>query len=243
LWSWIAPRGRSGGILLGLNLDCFNIDQIIHGNFFIKFKLQNICDNFTWIFIEVYGPAQKEGKYSFLQELTQACNTETSPILIGGDFNIIRNRREKNNDRYEDRWLFLFNAVINSLNLRKLELSGRQYTWTNNLQMPTYEKLDRILLSTDWELKYPKVSVHALTREIFGHSPLLLDSEQPPKQNNANMFKFELSWLLKKGFYEVVAQVWQREIRGATSLEKWQNKIKNLRKYLRGWAKNASGTY
>jgi hypothetical protein len=41
----------------------------------------------------------------------------------------------------------------------------------------------------------------------------------------------------------VVAQVWQREIRGATSLEKWQNKIKNLRKYLRGWAKNASGTY
>jgi hypothetical protein len=68
---------------VGLNLDCFNIDQIIHDNFFMKFKLQNICDNFTWIFIEVYGPAQEEGKYSFLQELTQACNTETSPILIG----------------------------------------------------------------------------------------------------------------------------------------------------------------
>jgi hypothetical protein len=151
-----------------------------------------------------------------LQELTQACNTETSPILIGGDFNIIRNQREKNNDRYEDRWPFLFNAVINSLNLRKLELWGRQYTWTNNLQIPTYEKLDRILLSTYWELKYPKVSVHALTREISDHSPLLLDSEQPPKQNNANMFKFELSWLLKGGFYELVAQVWQREIRGAT---------------------------
>jgi ribosomal protein L19E len=25
-------------------------------------------------------------------------------------------------------------------------------------------------------------------------------------------------------------------------LRKWQNKIRNLRKYLRGWAKNASGT-
>jgi hypothetical protein len=92
-------------------------------------------------------------------------------------------------------------------------------------------------------LKYPKVSVHALTREISHHSPLLLDYEQPPNQNNANMFKIELSWLLKEGFYEVVAQVWQREIRCATSLEKWQNKIRNLRKYLRGWAKNASGTY
>jgi hypothetical protein len=57
------------------------------------------------------------------------------------------------------------------------------------------------------------------------------------------MFKFKLSWLLKEGFYEMVAQVWQREKRGTTRLEKWQNKIRTLRKYLRGWTKNASGTY
>jgi exonuclease III len=25
-WSWSAPRGRSGGIFVGLNLDCFKID-------------------------------------------------------------------------------------------------------------------------------------------------------------------------------------------------------------------------
>jgi hypothetical protein len=91
-------------------------------------------------------------------------------------------------------------------------------------------------------LKYPKVSVQALTREISDHSPLLLTSKDPSKPNNTNMFKFQLSWLLKEGFYEMVAQVWQRENRGTTSLEKWQNKIRNLRKYLRGWAKNASGT-
>jgi hypothetical protein len=94
-WSWSAPRGRLGGILVGLNLDYFKIDQIVQGNFFMKFNLHNICNNFTWIFIAVYGPAHEEGKYSFLQELTQACNTETLPILIGGDFNIIRNQNEK----------------------------------------------------------------------------------------------------------------------------------------------------
>jgi hypothetical protein len=97
--------------------------------------------------------------------------------------------------------------MINSLNLRELELSGRQYTWVNNLQIPTYDKLDRVLVGTNWELKYPKVSVQALAREISDHSPLLLSSEQPSKPNNANMFKFELSWLLKEGFYEMVAQV------------------------------------
>jgi hypothetical protein len=38
-WSWSVPWRRSGGISVGLNLDCFNIDQIIQGNFFMKFKL------------------------------------------------------------------------------------------------------------------------------------------------------------------------------------------------------------
>jgi hypothetical protein len=62
--------------------------------------------------------------------------------MVGVDFNIIRSPREKNNLRYEDRWLFLFNVVISNLDLREVELSGRQYTWVNNLQTPTYEKLD-----------------------------------------------------------------------------------------------------
>jgi hypothetical protein len=184
----------------------------------MKFKLQNICDNFTWIFIAVYGPAQEEGKYSFLQELTQACNTETLPILIGGRLQHYKKPKWKNNDRYDDRWPFLFNVVINTLNLRELEVSGRQYTWANNLQIPTYEKLDRALVSTDWELKYPKVSVQALTREIYDHSPSLLSSEQPSKSNNTNIFKFELSWLLKERTEE--PQAWKS---GKTKLEIWGN--------------------
>jgi hypothetical protein len=31
--------------------------------------------------------------------------------------------------------------------------------------------------------------------------------------------------------------------KGATCIEIWQNKLRYLRNYLRGWAKNANGTY
>jgi hypothetical protein len=41
----------------------------------------------------------------------QVCSKEALPIVIGGDFNIIRRPDEKNNDNYNDRWPFLFNAV------------------------------------------------------------------------------------------------------------------------------------
>jgi hypothetical protein len=79
----------------------------------------NKCDYFKWILISVYGPAQDENKSTFLQCLVQSCTEETLPIIVvGGDFNIMKSPKEKNNSRFDDRWPFLFNAVINNLNLR-----------------------------------------------------------------------------------------------------------------------------
>jgi endonuclease/exonuclease/phosphatase family metal-dependent hydrolase len=53
---------------------------------------------------------------------------------------------------------------------------GRQFTCANNLPEPTYEKLDRVLMDSDWEDKYPMVSVRALERieSLSDHAPILL---------------------------------------------------------------------
>jgi exonuclease III len=95
---------------------------------------------------------------------------ECLPILIGGDFNILRSPLKKNNNNYNGRWPFLFNAVIDGLNLRELKMSGRKYTWANARDNPTYEKLDRILMSMEWEQKFPLSTVVAITREISDHT-------------------------------------------------------------------------
>jgi hypothetical protein len=54
----------------------------------------------------VYGPAQDDFKTTFLSELVWTYQQNPLPILIGGDYNIMRNNKEKNNDRYNDRWPF-----------------------------------------------------------------------------------------------------------------------------------------
>jgi hypothetical protein len=41
-------------------------------------------------------------------------------------------------------------------------MSGRKYTWVNNLANSTFEKLDRILMATEWEEKIPLSTVQAL---------------------------------------------------------------------------------
>ena len=96
----------------------------------------------------VYGPAQEDFKPAFLSELVRTCQQNTLPTLIGGDFNIMRHSKEKNKDNFNPRWPFLFNAVIDSFDLREIELTGRQFTWPNSLTDPTYEKLNRVLMTT-----------------------------------------------------------------------------------------------
>jgi hypothetical protein len=82
---------------------------------------------------------------------------------VGGDYNILWHLSEKNNTNYDARWSFLFNAVMDGLNLRELEMSGRKFTWANNLASSTFEKLDRILVTTEWEKKFHLATVRALT--------------------------------------------------------------------------------
>jgi hypothetical protein len=58
-------------------------------------------------------------------------------------------------------------------------MSGRKYTWVNNLAILTFEKLEQMLITTVWEEKFPLSTVQALTREVSDHTPLLLNSGEP----------------------------------------------------------------
>ena len=58
---------------------------------------------------------------------------------------------------------FFFEKDLDNLDLRDVALSSRQYTWANRLATPTVEKLDKVLLTTEWKLKSPLVSVYALS--------------------------------------------------------------------------------
>jgi len=125
--------------------------------------------------------------------------------------------------------------------LRELDLSGRKFTWANSLDTPTFERLDRVLVSTDWEQKFCLAVVQALTRDISDHTPLLLDCGTSTTQGNQLPFQFEFCWLLTNGFFEQVRDVWNNENRGTNSLQRWQFKIRRTRQYLRGWGRHVRG--
>jgi hypothetical protein len=128
-------------------------------------------------------------------------------------------------------------VIIDGLNLRELEMSQCKFTW------PIFEKLHRILITTEWEEKFPLSTVRALTREISNHTPLLLNTEKPTNAHTEPMFKFELRWLLRDGFIDMIRDLWSNTTTGHTPMERWHGKIRRVRQHLRGWAKNISGQY
>src|SRR3954464_6721312 len=124
-WHSIPPRGRSGGILLGVLSDSMEVLAYTTGEFHIKFYVRNKADNFVWSLVAVYGAAQEEQKAAFLRELVNLANNDPYPILIGGDFNLLRFPHEKSKGKFDNHWSFLFNAVIDSLDLREVHMIGR----------------------------------------------------------------------------------------------------------------------
>jgi len=94
-WHCLPPRGRSGGVLLGVKCETLEVRSVVLGEFAVKFRVRTKADGFDWALVAVYGAAQPELKPDFLADLVRICGNEQLPLLVGGDFNIIRRKEEK----------------------------------------------------------------------------------------------------------------------------------------------------
>jgi hypothetical protein len=243
-FTWVSrpPRGRSGGMLIGVRDSSMEVLHISGGDYHIKLHIRNRTDNFVWSLVSVYGAAQPEFKPAFLRELVNLTKDNPHPIIIGGDFNLLRFPHEKSRGHFDHHWSFMFNAVIDSLDLREVTMCGRQFTWANSLSPTTYEKLDRVLMDSEWELKYPMVSVRALPRieSLSDHAPILITTGNH-RPLSKRPFKFELGWLNREGFVDLVRTVWEKPVAGLDPIQRWNNKLRATRRYLGGWARHMTG--
>jgi mannosylglycoprotein endo-beta-mannosidase len=231
-WESVPPVGRSGGILLGVDTDYHEILETETGEHFIRMKLSDRMSRLGWNLIVVYGPAQLEDKESFLEEFAQLCNRCKGAAVIGGDFNIIRKTSEKNKPCILPRWSHIFNSIIDVNGLKEIRLLGRQFTWANNLPDPTFEKLDRVLVTAEWDQAFPLAVVTGMNRDISDHVPLLLKYGATPPHSNS--FRYENCWMEREGFVDIVKETWNSVTFHRHDIDKWQEKVRRLRRHIKG---------
>ena len=149
-WHWLPSSGvtgHSGGILLSVKDATFEVGGMDRGEFFVSMEIFERALNFKWEVVIVYGPADHRRSPAFLAELHLKISNSLLPVVVGGDFNLIRSPNEKNNDRINFPRMQLFNDWIAELGLRELDRTGVRFTWTNRQIDPTQSVLDRVLVS------------------------------------------------------------------------------------------------
>jgi hypothetical protein len=118
----------------------------------------------------VYGPQPDADKVEFLDELRTVHAIATPAWMIAGDFNLILEAADKNNANLNRRNMGRFRRFVDQLLLKDVYLHGRRYTWGNERATPTMEKLDRILVTVEWETMFPYCFLQPLfVRFHFSH--------------------------------------------------------------------------
>ena len=134
----------------------------------------------------------------------------------------------------------LFNSLIQFYELREIIMTEGLYIWSNNQECPVLEKLDRILVTKDWEHIFPQALVRKLPREISDHNPLIISSGVCVKLPFIQ-FRFDLNWLKNPDFFKNVERIWLKPCRAVSVLDKIQQKLKLTKQYFKGWGFNLQG--
>lgn len=96
------------------------------------------------------------------------------PWAICGDFNIVRFPTEKRNCRRRSTAMVEFSNFIEDMSLIDLQLEGGIYTWYKGDTHTTASRIDRILISEEWDDCFSNIKQFALQRVTSDHVPIVL---------------------------------------------------------------------
>jgi hypothetical protein len=88
-----------------------------------------------------------------------------------GVFHLIVDATDKNNTNLNRRMMGKFRKLLAEVELKELYLNRRRYTWSNEQERATLERLDRVFSTVDWEVAFPSSFLSALSSSTSNHCP------------------------------------------------------------------------
>ena len=232
-WRVVEAEGSAGGVLVFWDTRKLELVEAELGHFSVTCMFKNVEDGFLWAFTGVYGPIKRSKRELFWQELGAVKGLWGGPWCIGGDFNMVLSPNDRNSDCRLSHSMRRFIEVLNELGLRDLPLQGGPFTWRGGLNNQRMSRLDRFLVSADWENQFSNVTQSTLPRPVSDHCPVMLDSDGI--KFGPSPFRFENMWLKFTGFKDILRDWWQSlHFSGSYSFI-LASKLKALKGILKAW--------
>ena len=200
-----------------------------------------LANSWCWWLTVVYGPCIDVGRVEFLRELKELRATRPGAWMVCGDFNIIYLAANKSNSRLDRRSMRLFSGFLGDVALSEVHLNGRLFTWSNQHDHPTLERIDRVFVSSDWLELLPNHWLRALSLDCSDHSPLLLQTCCVPWAKRC--FRFESIWTKFPGFLDTVRDAWECAVTGLDPCRALDIKLRSTATALKGWSNKFIGSF
>ncbi|XP_059446449.1 uncharacterized protein LOC132177995 [Corylus avellana] len=178
------------------------IDAVL-GSYVAACSFKNVANGLVWAFAGVYGPNRVNSRRLLWEELAGVMSCWDMPWCIGGDFNVTLYPSERSRGVYSRATMRDFGEFISEQGLMDLPLVGEISTWSNSR---SWSRLDRFLVSTDWEVVHPDLRQKRMLRVCSDHAPIMLECN--PFSGGKRPFKFENMWLKAEGFVDKVRSWW-----------------------------------
>lgn len=187
-----------------------------------------------WWITGVYGRQLDVAKLEFLQEIVDVRNLHAGPWTMVGDYNPLVNSENKSNDAINRRMISRFRMKLNYLELKEVYLNGRRYTWSNEREQATLEKIDHVFTTTSWEDLYPVCFLSVLGIAVLDHCPLLFGLHAD--FTVGRRFRFESFCTKAYGFLDMVVAAWALVPSTGNPFVVLDKKLRATTKHLQRWS-------
>jgi hypothetical protein len=194
-WVYLSSKGASGGILLMWGRRVVEKIEERVGRYVVACAFRCVMTDFDWAFAGVYGPNDDGDRRGLWDELAGLMNIWEMPWCMGGILTLFGlHAKEGGGEARSSQAMVEFSEFIFYQGLMDIPLVGGRSTWSNCC---AWSRIDRFLLSPEWEKYFPEVSQRHLPRLLSDHYPLLLDCGVG--RQGRGSFKFENMWLQVEG--------------------------------------------
>lgn len=227
-----------GGVLLAWDTTILTIDQFQHDTNSLTGYVHT-KEGVSWWITAVYAPQGDELKTQFLMDLDARRAVCPGPWMLLGDFNMILRASEKNNTNINRTMMSKFRSFVDDHELKEIYMHGRIYTWSNERDAPTLTKIDRVLVSVDWEIAYPDHLLQALSSGVSDHAPLHLSTNV--HFYHKRRFRFEVYWTKLDGFDDAVKEAWVCDDAIVDPFKRLDALFRNTAIFLQAWGQRKTG--
>jgi hypothetical protein len=117
---------------------------------------------------------------------------------------------------------------------KEMHLNGRLFTWNNERNHPTIERIERAFISKEWDESYPNHDLCSLPSMCSDHAPLLLCTNNMFKHHKRFHFMAYKPKFL--GYLDMVQRVWHCPLREADMCRKMDWLLHKITHVLKSWS-------